>query len=135
MDLITIIRAIAGYFLVLLLPGYALTWALYPFRAELTLVERIALALVLSITSVMAAVLFADVYLGVDFTPQNIVVTILIITALAILIWRIRVLDAGKLRKKVKLRFYQFLKRIYKNSGVENEKEPHLDLFRSIEKR
>jgi uncharacterized membrane protein len=108
MNLITIFQAIAGFILIFFVPGYALSWTFYPFRDELTQINRIALSLVLSVASVMASVLFVDVYLGVDFTPINIVITILLLTALAIIAWRIRIIDAGKMRKKIKMRFLAF---------------------------
>jgi uncharacterized membrane protein len=90
MDLLLIPRAIVGYILILFVPGYALTLALYPTREELLLIERIALSFVLSVVGVMISVLFADLYLGIDVTPVNIVVITLIVTFLAALIWQAR---------------------------------------------
>jgi len=104
MDFIGFIQAVAGYILVLFVPGYALTWALYTSRDELSFVERIALSFVLSIASVMASVLLVDVYLGVDFTPVNIVLTICAVTILAVILWRIRIIDAGKMTRGIKSR-------------------------------
>jgi uncharacterized membrane protein len=99
MDLILIPRAIAGYILILFIPGYALTLALYPTREELPFIERLALSFVLSIVGVMISVLFADIYLGIDVTPVNIVVTTLIVTSLAALVWQVRIFY-GKSRLK-----------------------------------
>jgi len=104
MDLLGFFQAVLGYVLVLFVPGYALSWALYTSRDEISFVERIALSFVLSIASVMAAVLFADVYLGIDFTPVNIVITILAVTLFAVVIWRIRIIDAGKVTRGIKAR-------------------------------
>jgi len=115
MDLITIFQAIAGFILIFFVPGYALSWTFYPFRDELTQINRIALSLVLSVASVMASVLFVDIYLGVDFTPINIVITILLVTVLAIISWRIRIIDAGKMRKKLKMRFLSVKEKIIPN--------------------
>jgi uncharacterized membrane protein len=91
MDLVTIPGVIAGYILILFVPGYALTWALYSTREELDFIERIALSFVLSIVSVMISVLFADIFLGIDVTPPNIVIVITIVTALAALAWLLQV--------------------------------------------
>ena len=90
MDLILIPRAIAGYILILFIPGFAFTWALYPTRDEAPLIERIALSFVLSIVGVMISVLLADIFLGVDVTPVNIVIISLLITILAVLAWQVR---------------------------------------------
>jgi uncharacterized membrane protein len=92
MDVIGIFRVILGYFLILFVPGYALTWALYPSREELDFVERIALSSVLSIVTVMVSVLFADVYLGIDLTSLNIVMVIAIVTIMAAAMWWIQAL-------------------------------------------
>ncbi len=100
MDLVTIPRAIAGYILILFVPGYALTWALYPTHEELAFIERIALSFVLSIVSVMISVLFADIFLGIDVTPPNIVIVIIIVTALAALMWLLQVVYAKSRLKR-----------------------------------
>jgi uncharacterized membrane protein len=103
MDLILIPRAIAGYLLLLFVPGYALTWALYPSRGETPLIERIALSCVLSIVGVMISVLFADILLGVDVTPVNIIVISLLLTLLGAVGWKVRLFQrAGGLREWLK---------------------------------
>lgn len=104
MDFILIIRAIAGYLLLFFVPGYALTWTFFPYRDDLRDIDRLALSLVLSVASVMISVLFVDLYLGVDFTPENIVITVLFVTALACILWRIRRVDAGKMTRRIKSR-------------------------------
>jgi len=90
MDLVMILRIVLGYILLLFIPGYAITWALYPTREELEFIERIALSFVLSIVSVMLSVLFTDTYLGIDVTPLGIVVTVSVVTVLAVILWGIR---------------------------------------------
>lgn len=87
--LVDLLRITLGFILVLFIPGYALTWAIFPKKEEKEFVERIALSFVLSITSVMLSVLFCDVILGVDITPENILITILILTISAVVVWRI----------------------------------------------
>lgn len=103
MDLILIPRAIAGYILLLFVPGYALTWVLYPVREEAPFIERIALSSVLSVVGVMISVLFADIFLGVDVTPVNIVIVSLLITLLAAIGWKARLFQrAGGFREWLK---------------------------------
>jgi len=125
MDLFGFIQAVLGYILVLFVPGYALSWALYTSRDEITFPQRMALSFVLSIASVMAAVLFADVYLGIDFTPVNIVFIILGVTAFGVILWRIRIVDAGKLRRRVKSWLFRLIDTVLK--GVRKKKIPESD--------
>ncbi|HVP24388.1 MAG TPA: DUF1616 domain-containing protein [Methanomicrobiales archaeon] len=108
MDPVTLFRTIAGYILVLFVPGYALTWALYPTGDRLRRFERIALSLVLSIVSVTTSVLFADIFLGIDVTATNILFTIAIVTALAALAWMIQAGYRGsRLRQWVDLKIFR----------------------------
>jgi uncharacterized membrane protein len=100
MDLIQIPQVIAGYTLILFIPGYALTWALYPSHDILPLIERMALSFLLSIVSVMLSVLFSDVYLGIDINAPKIVIIVTIITALASFFWLIQVIY-GRSRLKM----------------------------------
>ncbi|MFC2154728.1 DUF1616 domain-containing protein, partial [Candidatus Altiarchaeota archaeon] len=39
-----IIQAVVGFFLVLFVPGYALTWAFFPDEKEIDFLERLALS-------------------------------------------------------------------------------------------
>lgn len=86
------LRAIFGFILVLFIPGYALSWAFFPRKEELGFMERMAISFVLSIASVMLSVLFIDLVLGVDTTPENIVIAILTLTGLAACIWKLEVI-------------------------------------------
>ncbi len=97
------LRTIIGMFLILFVPGYALTWAFFPKRTDKTTGERIALSLVMSISGVMFSVLFADIVLEVDTTPVNIVIIILSLTFLAILVWRMHlyIIDKELKRKAI----------------------------------
>jgi uncharacterized membrane protein len=74
-----ILRVIFGFILVLFIPGFALTWALFPHRGDLTDIERLAYTFVLSILSVMLGVLFMDVKLGLEVTTVNIILVIAVI--------------------------------------------------------
>jgi len=87
--ILEILRAIFGLVLVLFIPGYALTWAFYPVRKDITDSERIALSFALSISGVMLWVLFIDIVLGIDTTPINLVVAIIILSLLSLAVWRI----------------------------------------------
>ncbi len=97
------IRIITGLLLILFVPGYALTWAFFPKRTDITTGERISLSFALSISGVMLSVLFADIVLGVDTTPFNIVIIILLLTFLAILVWRMHlyIIDNELKRKAI----------------------------------
>ena len=90
MDITLLPRVIGGYILVVFIPGYAFSWALYPRHRDLEFVTRIILSFVLSIVSVMLSVLFADIILGVDVTPANIVIIVTLFTVLASVVWLIQ---------------------------------------------
>ncbi|WOF16353.1 DUF1616 domain-containing protein [Methanoplanus sp. FWC-SCC4] len=104
MDVLGILRAIFGLILILFIPGYAITWALFPIREEREFLERIAFSFVLSIVSVILSVLFIDIILGIDTTPENIFITILLLTAIATGIWK---LEISYLESSLKRRFDQ----------------------------
>jgi len=91
MDVIAVIlgilRAVFGFFLLLVVPGFTLSLLFFPRLTELRLIERLVYSTVMSIGSVIAIVLFMDVYLGVNTTPRNIAIFILAFSALALIIW------------------------------------------------
>ncbi len=96
------LRIIAGLLLILFIPGYALTWAFYPEKQDITWSERISLSFVLSIAGVMLSILFIDIVLGIDTTPLNIVITIIVLTLLSLLAWRVHLsLINTKLKQKM----------------------------------
>ncbi|MDG6251439.1 DUF1616 domain-containing protein [Methanocalculus sp.] len=84
-----VLQAVAGFVLVLFIPGYALCWALYPRRDELTLMGRMAISLTLSLSATILTVLFIDLVLGIDTTPINIALSLIVLTGLAAAIWKI----------------------------------------------
>ena len=126
MDFITIPRAVAGYILILFVPGYALTWALYPTHEELAFIERVALSFVLSIVAVMISVLFADIFLGVDVTPPNIVIIIIIVTAFAALIW---LMEVVYLKSRLKIWMDRKLGRFVESN---NQKQPDSESIETL---
>ncbi len=83
-------RIIAGLILILFIPGYALSLAFYPKKTDISGSERIALSFTLSISGVMISTLFADIVLGIDTTPENIVITIIALTILSLLVWKVQ---------------------------------------------
>jgi len=86
-----LIRLIFGFLLVLFIPGYVLSLVIFPFRKDLDPSRRLALSLVLSIASVLLLVLFSDIILGIDSTPQNIVMIILVFSVISVIIWKIEI--------------------------------------------
>jgi uncharacterized membrane protein len=91
MDVVTVIfgslKIIFGFLLLLFIPGFAISLVFYPRSAELRLIERLAYSTVLSIGSVIGLVLFMDVVLGIDTTPENIFIIICGISVVALIIW------------------------------------------------
>lgn len=87
--IIELLRIVTGLFLLVFIPGYALTWAFYPKMDDIRFNERIAFSFAISISIVMIFVIFLDTVLGVDITPVNIVISIIFITILFLVIWRL----------------------------------------------
>jgi hypothetical protein len=91
MDVIAVIsgglRAVFGFLLLLFVPGFTISLLFFPRIPDLRLIERLAYSTVLSIGSVIALVLFMDVFLGVNTTARNITLFILAFSALALIIW------------------------------------------------
>jgi uncharacterized membrane protein len=78
--------------LIFFIPGYAGTWALYPQKDDITLIERIALSFILSVATVILCALFLDIVIGVDTTGLNIVITLLFITLFLLVVCMCRIL-------------------------------------------
>lgn len=91
MDVIAVIfgglRAVFGFLLLLFVPGFTISLLFFPRLTDLRLIERLVYSTVLSIGSVIAIVLFMDVFLGVDTTTSNITIFILAFSALALIVW------------------------------------------------
>jgi uncharacterized membrane protein len=97
-----VLRAIFGFILVTFIPGYALAWALYPDPDELPFMDRLSISFVLSIAAVILSVLFMDLVLGVDTTPLNIVIMLLVVTAFAALVWKLeRVVPGLRISQRI----------------------------------
>ena len=74
------LRAAAGFALVLFLPGYAASWALFPDDKEIDSIERVALSLGLSISLVVLSVFALNYGLKIPINLASTVLTILFIT-------------------------------------------------------
>ncbi|MEA1924232.1 MAG: DUF1616 domain-containing protein [Candidatus Altiarchaeota archaeon] len=77
--IIEVLRAVTGFILVLFLPGYAFSYALFPGK-EIDLLERIALSIGLSISLVVLSILALNTLLGVAINLINSLLVILTIT-------------------------------------------------------
>jgi uncharacterized membrane protein len=84
------IRVILGFLLVLLIPGLLITLVYFPRLSDLHIVERLVYAAILSIGSVIVCVLFMDVVLGIDTTPINVVLIISTFCLGLAILWLIR---------------------------------------------
>ncbi|KQC03128.1 MAG: hypothetical protein APR53_00030 [Methanoculleus sp. SDB] len=91
-DIIGIVRAIVGIVLITFVPGFALSWAIFPRSDRVPLVNRLALSFVLSIIGVIATVLFIDIVLGVETTTGNIVIAVILLTVLAAVAWKVQII-------------------------------------------
>ena len=86
LDSVPAVRAILGFVLVFIVPGF--TWTLVFFEwHQVNIVERLALSLGLSIALVALAVLVLHIVLDVGITGFNAVLIILTITAIAVIIY------------------------------------------------
>lgn len=76
--------------LVLFLPGFAATYALFPRKEEIDVLERIALSIGLSISLVVLSILILNQFLGVAINLVNSLLTILSIIFISSLLgyWR-----------------------------------------------
>ncbi|WP_456487769.1 DUF1616 domain-containing protein [Candidatus Alkanophaga liquidiphilum] len=98
--ILSALRIIFGLIFLLFVPGYALTLALFPRKEEITLIERVGFAGVLSIVADILTTLFIDLVLGIPTTAINIVIALLCLTALALLIWRLEILFMKLLERR-----------------------------------
>jgi len=81
------VRAILGVILVFFLPGFA--WTFVFFR-QLTIIERIALAIGLSIALVTLGIIATNILLGIRITGSNALVIILVLTIVPVVIYYLR---------------------------------------------
>lgn len=96
MEPIVLARMILGFLMVFFVPGYALTWALFPGKKEVDYIERFALAVGLSISVVVLVIYLLNVSVGVKINFVNSVAIILSITAASYTIYLKRLKKAVK---------------------------------------
>jgi uncharacterized membrane protein len=82
-----IIRAIIGFILVFFVPGFAWTFV---FFSRLNIIERIALSFGLSIAAVTLSVLVLHVLFGMKITGANSLLTIIVITIIALAVYLLK---------------------------------------------
>jgi uncharacterized membrane protein len=99
-------RVILGFLLVMFVPGFALSLVLFPRWNELSFIGRMAYSAVLSIGSVIVLGLFIDTVLGLDTTPYNIFISIIVFTIFALIIW---VFELWFIKSNIKARLYPLL--------------------------
>ena len=87
------IRAILGFILVFLVPGFA--WSLV-FFSRVNIIERIALSFGLSIAAVALSIIVLHVLLGMRINGANSLLTIIVITIIAIVAYFLKRLATRK---------------------------------------
>ncbi len=85
-----IIQAIIGLPLVLFIPGYVLSYAFFPKKKDLDLMERIALSFGLSFALIPLAVFFLNKFLKVPITVYSSFSIIVAITLIGFIVWKKR---------------------------------------------
>ncbi len=93
LDKLPAIRAILGFILVFLLPGFA--WTLVFFK-NINVIERIALSFGLSIAVVTLSILTLNVLIGVRITGLNSLLIIIIITIIPVTVYYLKRFAKGK---------------------------------------
>jgi hypothetical protein len=81
------LRVVFGFMLVLFLPGFYLSLIYYPRFRDLSIIERLVYSAVLSIASVMVLALFMEFVLGVNTTPRNLALFLCLLSFLALMVW------------------------------------------------
>ena len=87
LDRLPVIRALLGFMLVFILPGFA--WTLVFFR-QINIVERIALSFGLSIAIVTLSILALNVLLGIRITGLNSLLIIVVITIIPVVFYYLK---------------------------------------------
>jgi uncharacterized membrane protein len=81
------VRAILGFILVFLVPGFA--WTLV-FFSRVNIIERIALSFGLSIVAVTLSIIVLHMLFGLRITGANSLLTIIVITVIALVLYLIK---------------------------------------------
>lgn len=100
MELLEVLRAIIGFVLVMFVPGFAATYALFPDKKEIDAIERIALSIGLSIALVVLGVFALNMLFDMRINAVNSVLVILMITIACATIGYLRAGSSGKTKKE-----------------------------------
>ncbi len=101
MNVIDYIMVIWGFFLIIIVPGFAVSLIIFK-KDKFTLLERLYISSAINIFLVIAIALLLDLVLGVDITAENMVKSLLVITLVSIFIW---ILEPRNIMKLSKMRF------------------------------
>jgi len=88
--MLSVIQAIIGLPLVLFIPGFALSYAFFPKKKDLDLMERIALSFGLSFALIPLAVFFLNKFLKIPITIYSSFSIILALTLIGFIVWKKR---------------------------------------------
>ena len=100
--ILEILRAIVGFLLVMFIPGYAFTFALFPKKDEIDIIERIALSIGLSISTVVLSIFVLNVFFKIRINLVNSLLTILIMTFIFSVIGYYRMNRLNSVSKEIK---------------------------------
>jgi uncharacterized membrane protein len=87
LESVPVIRVVLGFIIVFLLPGFAWTFV---FFKRINNIERIALSFGLSIALVTLSIIALNMLLGMRINGTNALVTIIVITIIALVIYLIK---------------------------------------------
>jgi uncharacterized membrane protein len=82
------VQIMLGFFLLLFVPGFAVSFVFFPHQNDIPLIERLIYSTVLSIGLVIILVLFMDVVLGINTTPRNISIIICAFSVIGFITWQ-----------------------------------------------
>ena len=88
MDILTATLAVVVIFLGLLIPGYAMTYLIFPRRDEIDKLERLALAFALSLVVTPSLMLFENKILFVPINPLTVAANLAGITLFSAAYWK-----------------------------------------------
>jgi len=85
-----IIQTIIGLPLVLFIPGYALSYAFFPKKNDIDVIERIVLSFGLSIAIIPLTIFFMNRFLKIPITVYSSLAVTIAITLVGIILWKKR---------------------------------------------
>ena len=91
-----ILRILSAFLLVLIIPGFALVYVFFPRTSDIPSLDRLVLSCIVSIGTVIVGALVMDYVLGLDTTPGNIVLFLLVVTGLSLICWRLELVLMAK---------------------------------------